>query len=541
MVFHPVFSKGRWRHAFAAVALCVLVMSMQVALSPTVSWAHPSGNGPQGKDGLYIVGSGGWSGSSSTSDAAHGWGDDQWQINPTHTTRVYVTVTDCCIVGDNFTVYIDGHAIGTTPPEPLNGSTASKGTESHLVGPGKHLITIQDIGGIKYYRQGNSYMIPAGYSVSISLKTESVDQPVIFVHGIGQDSSKAGFGSLYSAINHAFGANPTTFDYVDDRADGTGCKQPPCDSQSAVLDNAKQLAQKVADAYSSKHQKVTLIGYSMGAAIIRTMLAGCPESGDTTCQQAHTHVNAVYFIEGVQQGSVLLQTEQGFETAIANGMFLGGVTADPAMVAEMAVAEWAAHQVVQTALHLNLNDLAEADLAPVSDNILLRNGAAPPRGIDYYNFYGDIQIGLKESIFGWTLPATLHVGDLVILPGTDNPQDTPDSGGSRFCQGCGDHAGFESKQIDSSTSFTQWALTDTIYFTSGQMYSCLNAATTLNASDWQTCLDAFTQLFKAPEFHTNIPDTINSITVHDNTGAKGSVTLPQEIVRHMELEAGILP
>ena len=56
---------------------------------------------------------------------------------------------------------------------------------------------------------------------------------------------------------------------------------PLCESQSSVDENAQQLANTV-DALSAEAaaaggtSKVTLIGYSMGGAVIRSLLAGCP-------------------------------------------------------------------------------------------------------------------------------------------------------------------------------------------------------------------------------------------------------------------------
>ena len=163
-----------------AVFIAVLAL---VTIRPPVAVADTGSNGPptSGSDALIQVGSTGFSGESQTSDTVNGWGDDQWQFTVTQAETVSVTVTDEYIVGDNYAVYIDGSTIGTTPPEPLYGPTYSEGTFTASVQAGTHLITVQDIGGIQYYDQGYTFMIPAGYSVSISFV--SAPKPVMFVHG----------------------------------------------------------------------------------------------------------------------------------------------------------------------------------------------------------------------------------------------------------------------------------------------------------------------------------------------------------------------
>ncbi len=121
-----------------------------------------------GPDALYQIDESGWSGDSQTSDAVNGWGDDQWEITLSASRSVSIQVVDCCIVGDNYEVYVDSQLIGTTPTEPLFGSTLSQGTFSVVLTAGSHLITIRDPGAIFYYQQGNTFMIPAGYSVTIT-------------------------------------------------------------------------------------------------------------------------------------------------------------------------------------------------------------------------------------------------------------------------------------------------------------------------------------------------------------------------------------
>ena len=139
----------------------VLVAGLLVATLPGVASAAGTN---------YIrIGPSGWSGATQTVDAVAGWGADAWTFSQQgQPVTLVVTVQDCCVVGDNFVVYLDGKAIGVTPPVPYHGETGSSGTFTVKVRPApNHVVTIQDVGGVTY---NNVYhnMLPAGYSVSIS-------------------------------------------------------------------------------------------------------------------------------------------------------------------------------------------------------------------------------------------------------------------------------------------------------------------------------------------------------------------------------------
>jgi hypothetical protein len=155
------------------MALVLLTGALILTFSVNVARAadEPPGSNTfptTGPDALYQIDESGWSGDSQTSDAVNGWGDDQWQITLSTARSVSIQIVDCCIVGDNYEVYVDSQLIGTTPEEPLNGSTSSQGTFSTVLAAGSHLITVRDPGGVAYYQQGATYMIPAGYSVNIT-------------------------------------------------------------------------------------------------------------------------------------------------------------------------------------------------------------------------------------------------------------------------------------------------------------------------------------------------------------------------------------
>ena len=60
-------------------------------------------------------------------------------------TLVDFHVVDCCIVGDNYTAYLDGVNIGTTPAVALYGPTLSEATFQGTLGPGaSHSFYLQD-------------------------------------------------------------------------------------------------------------------------------------------------------------------------------------------------------------------------------------------------------------------------------------------------------------------------------------------------------------------------------------------------------------
>ena len=74
--------------------------------------------------------------------------------------HVDVTVTDCCIVGDNYATFVDGNYIGSTPSVPLNGPTLSSATFAAILGAGpNHDFQLADL-----------YLgiLPAGVNVTIA-------------------------------------------------------------------------------------------------------------------------------------------------------------------------------------------------------------------------------------------------------------------------------------------------------------------------------------------------------------------------------------
>ncbi len=364
-------------------------------------------------------------------------------------------------------------------------------------------------------------------------------QPIIFVHGLEQDasiignpqkaSSKNTFVPLYDELQRDY-TPVKTFWYVDDQGyakkengQTTYCppEYSPCQSESAVLDNALKLAREISDLYSTFHHKVALIGYSMGAAIIRTTLAGCQQQGICQAslgQNIAAMVNDVFFIEGVQQGSWLAKIPNfALNVAGAGANALADVI--PSLKAHIGLLE---------------PSPAKRDLKPQSENITSRNGVLPPNNIHYFNFYGDIQFSSKSCIMTvfCKTNAAVSIGDAVIFPGTDDPTGSPTWGGARFCLRCD---GNNFSQIDANTTYEQWSLSKSITIDYQDAVLC-SLPTICKVKD----LSELLSLSIAPQMHIHIPSDASlngtAIQVKDTTGMNGSPTtsIAHEIALQLE-------
>ena len=492
----------------------------------------------------------------SSSDPVNGTGDDDWITNFPKTVTITVTVTDEYIVGDNYTVYVDGNDIGTTPAEPLNGPTYSSGSFAQDVAPGTHTITVQDIGGITYYNEGNSYMIPAGFHVTIDVEPSKIQHPVILVHGINESAGGIGtksnqnYSPIISRLESIYN-NETVdvFKYVDDIG---GCSAKPCLSQSSIEDNARQLAKEIQSQYTAYHNtKVALIGYSMGAAIIRDVLAGCPDDSSLLAPGYHEaipnfglvpklcvgvaqKVDNVFFLDGAQQGSYLMDAYLSLERESLQGG-VGGLTAT--------VLRYASYQIAKGLLNLDANNPAERDLTPLSYDIQSRDAVQMPTGIHYFNFFGDIRLHLTIDVL--VLPLTLptqNIGDMVLLPGVDAPTVAPPSGGARFCLNCAVKKGYSANHINDQTSYDQWDLAQDVSSSFQLQVGDLPNLGTI-ASNIGEVATLKQNLASAPMWHMNItkPASLADIKVADPTGVSDTVTIPQEIGYQLESQDNILP
>ncbi|MGB8385119.1 MAG: hypothetical protein WCG47_28415, partial [Dermatophilaceae bacterium] len=291
-----------------------------------------------------------------------------------------------------------------------------------------------------YYSQGATYMIPAGYFVTISFAAST--KPVIFVHGWSAPFNSNNFDGLLSQLSSQIGSPVGRFAYYQDlgSAQGGSCasrsavipQQPDggmpvdlgsidstiCDSSSAIGLNAVLLDQDVRNAFMTTDQPVVLVANSMGAAIVRGFLAYSAERNDGVAAQM---TDSVFFLEGAQDGAyaAFVTKLSGALSPIEQGLQQFGVLAGVP----------------------NVSRPAGKDLTPASDWYEWTN---PPAShlpaLAYFNAFGDISIVTQECLFFGNvcfdvpIPSP-SVGDVALLPGTDDPTDAPILGGARFLAG----------------------------------------------------------------------------------------------------------
>lgn len=463
-------------------------------------------------------------------------------LNTSQTVRLTVAGSDGKpLAHTTVTLSIAGANARTATVDTDNGGTATyayAGTQS-----GTDTITAA-------VAQSNIKLVP-GPVVVHWLAPQHVSHPLIFLHGINEDASiyrhainqdelsvttqhKEG-SEIFEALDLVYDRSEfEAFCYQDDRAyehSPSGCPAPEsptctaasnpatCVSQSAVDSNAVELA-KVITALSQRtgNQQVTLIGYSMGAAIIRTLLAGCRNATTTadatTCSDALGRVNTAIFLNGVQQGSWLMTVKNGWDAASLSGQEIPSGPASP-FAAVLPLVEQAVFLAVKDKLGLDVGKDAERDLTPQSANIIGHNTAAPPANIDLYNFYGDIQLKISVNVFAYQLAGkeSLPLGDLVLLAQDDGAQSTPLWGGAALCDGC-------ATPIAPYRDFQQyhaWALVDR------HTVNMSTLAPLLGAPD---SLSAIGAVVNSPVQHLNVTQPIaqapgSAVQVHDYTGRMG--------------------
>ena len=408
--------------------------------------------------------------------------------------------------------------------------------------------------------------------------------PIVILHGINENASilykeihgqpltggeYTSWGALVAGLTTEY--NPQyiqSFCYADDYAwgDGTDTSSCPtipgsganagqqeetalcgagslvtatCASQGAIFYDAEELAHVVADLYMAAGQAaghpvpVTLIGYSMGAATIRTMLAGCQrvpgDGGDPDCKTAATEVDQAFFFNAVQQGSWLMAVKQGLDAASLVEQNAPGGPNSP-FSAILPSVEKTIFGAVKNKMNLDANADGPKDLAPQSDNIRAHNSVDPATlNITFYNFYGDERLGLSVSLLGYTLPSTtqLPLGDLVLLAQNDMPSDTPEWGGAVFCGGCGP---LDTHRYHANSSpYHEWALTDT---------HTININTLIPILTVPDAFSGFSGLLNSPVQHLNVEGPITQspgspIQVEDTTGmfaGHSTSDMPSEVL-----------
>jgi hypothetical protein len=177
-------------------------------------------------------------------------------------------------------------------------------------------------------------------------------------------------------------------------------------------------------------------------------------------------------------------------------------------------------------------------------NIQLRDqNPLPP--IRYFNFFGDIQLQPITNLLDYIIPgasgATIFAGDLVILPGMNDPQMEFAVGGSRFCAACGtqDSNGYSSSP---DSMYSQWALTDKLSWNYDVLAQFIQSLGDGLPRDKGLLL--LGNIVNAPEAHLKVflDDSlynISKIQVEDQTGKGGKTTITNEILWQLEKEDGI--
>jgi pimeloyl-ACP methyl ester carboxylesterase len=303
-----------------------------------------------------------------------------------------------------------------------------------------------------------------------------------------------------------------------------------CVSQSSVDLNGVMLAHVISDLSARNGgKKVTLLAYSMGSAIVRTLLAGCLSStgptDQTDCANASQLVDNTFFLNGAQQGSWLLTVRRGFDAATLAGNNIPD-TANSPFVSVLPLIAQNVYGVINQKLGLNLNNPAETDLAPQSPNILAHNSVQPATNVNLYTFYGDIQVGLDVNFYVYTLPAAnmLPLGDLVMLSQDDNPLASPLWGGGALCDSCGPLV----NGYHSNGRYHAWALTQRYVININGLVPLLSAPDA--ASALQEALNSPAQHLNVSQPSAQSPGS--GLPVVDATGLAGSATtdMPYEIL-----------
>jgi hypothetical protein len=293
--------------------------------------------------------------------------------------------------------------------------------------------------------------------------------------------------------------------------------------------------------YNQYSHKVTLMAYSMGGAIVRSLLAGCPTTitdGGQLCSSISSMVDHVFLLNAAQEGSWLLTS------ASLAGMTEAGATSKAlaSFLPVLPLVRAALYSAVQAKLGLSLAQPAIGDLTPQSDNIKAHNynpPNLPPAGPNFYTFYGDVSLSIQLQFFTKTLPpeTALPLGDLVFLPQADAPTEVPAWGGAALCGSCG---GFNSANYQQSTDGTyhEWALAYPVNIPVNGLIPLLSAPDAV--SSLQSALNS-------PVQHLNISqpasqDFGSHIQVHDITRLSGESTtnMSNEIYLILAQDDGLL-
>jgi pimeloyl-ACP methyl ester carboxylesterase len=349
-----------------------------------------------------------------------------------------------------------------------NANTATVQSDANGIAAFSYSGTHAGTDTIKVTPTSSSVTVRAAPQATVHwLQSQTFAHPIIFLHGINEDANviknQQEWSALFEALDATYDrADIETFCYVDDRAyldvsppphcpaPGSSACSTNCVSQSAVDDNAVELAKRVSDLHTRTGKLVTLMGYSMGTAIIRSFLAGLP------------FVDKAFFLNGVQQGSWLMTVKQGLDDAAnlsGDGIPPSGASA---FFSVLPALEQIIFDTVKARMGLDANGAAATDLTPRSPNIVRHNLFSIPNNVKAYTFYGAVQLTLSVNIFAYHVAGTqpLPLGDLVLLAQDNSLMATPEWGGAALCDSCGqaDTRGYQQSTV--GDQYHAWALMD---------------------------------------------------------------------------------
>jgi hypothetical protein len=274
-----------------------------------------------------------------------------------------------------------------------------------------------------------------------------------------------------------------------------------CDSNDDVELNAVVLDADV-QALARDFDKVTLLSNSGGTRIVRAFLAYASAAGTGSLPL----VDLVVSLEGAQAGSYLTLVYDGLDTA---------VDSNPDLVS---IRDQLLDKVRQTVGHDPTRPVFE-DVRPRSPITRYTNVAvALPNEPHYLNVDGDVRIRVIQSFFLIPFQTDLYpVGDLVFLPGEDDPTALPERGGARFLPSV----------VARGQSSTEWELT--------RNFDVNVDPTTPGGIAF---LFQTQSILSAPEIHTNFGKKLDAICVRTDRVRHLDEVLFDEIGA---LDSGVAP
>ncbi|WP_051324888.1 esterase/lipase family protein [Candidatus Solirubrobacter pratensis] len=323
--------------------------------------------------------------------------------------------------------------------------------------------------------------------------------------------------------------NPLSFHYVPDKsgiADQDIAEGGT--SLSGADKNADALHAYIASLIAHGHPKTLLVGYSLGALIIRRYLAKYSDEADA-------HIAAVVFTEGAVQGSILaavagtaahlLGTSNLVDQLRAVEDVCGlGKAATEAMGGGLPGAGLCLAAAAQSATWIDQpSSNAQRDLTPRSA-IIASNAKTPlPKSIRYLNLPGSIRLIYPSLSVGlWKFqPDAVDVGDTILGPGIDDPTATPLWGGAHFWPQ-GD--GYDAQQalIRTDCELSRVSFNEILAAIAAMAVDATAGVRNVDATirqltDLQRCV------FDAPANHIHLPELLDTATDEQGQAASDRV------------------